>query len=220
MSDIIDSKTYFLHIPKTGGNWLRSVLWDSGIKSIKTNTVSKHATYDLLCGENSKKIFPQKVSWHIKFFCVVRHPLLWYQSWFKYQHSKGWRDWGENGNFRHWHCLSPLNMPIQDDFNEFMRIVNRNTPGFLTHLYHSYILPSGAKFLKNENLREELLLLNKDWSLGLNEEVIKYQNALNVSSKSQIYWDEKVLKETLENESALLKKYGYSEKSETIVNIN
>lgn len=219
MSNILEKKTYFLHIPKTGGNWVRSIIRDSGINEVKTNRISKHATYDLLAGANSNKYF-NRVSRHkINFFCVVRHPLLWYQSWFNYQNTKGWSDWGEKANFNCWHCLSPLNMPKQNDFNQFMNHVNDNVPGFLTSLYHSYVLNSGARFLQNENLSDELLSLNREWRLGLNEKSILDSEKINVSFKSNIIWDEKVVEATLENEAALLKKYGYENNHYNLVKI-
>lgn len=219
MSDKLARNTYFLHIPKTGGNWLRSIIKQSSIKEIKTNKISKHATFDLLVGTNRTKFLNLELKKKIRYFCVVRHPLLWYQSWFSYQHDKGWRNWGEEGNFNDWHCLSALNMPKEDDFNQFMIRINQNSPGFLTFLYHSYVLNSGARFLRNENLRDELLSINREWRLGLSEQLILESDKLNVSTKSPIVWDEKVLKDTIENESSILKKYGYEQSPYDLVKI-
>ena len=54
--------------------------------------------------------------------------------------------------------------------------------------------------------------------------LFKDQRPVDTELDKQLFSDglrhEKVLIETLENESALLKKYGYSEQTETIVNIN
>ena len=217
MSDVLLNNVFFLHIPKTGGNWVRSVIKRSGVKELKTNNISKHATYDFLAGVHGKPV-PQR-SPPIKYFCVVRHPLLWYQSWFCYQHDRTWRNWGEKGNLLDWHCLTGINMERQVDFNRFMVRVNNLSPGFLTFLYHSYTLNSGARCLKNEDLREELLSLNAEWSLGLDETVIAESEKVNVSRKSEIIWDEEVLNETLTNELPLLKKYGYQADARDLVKI-
>tara|TARA_B100001059_G_scaffold167295_1_gene166894 strand:+ start:780 stop:1436 length:657 start_codon:yes stop_codon:yes gene_type:complete len=217
MSNFLPNNVFFLHIPKTGGNWVRSIIRGSGVKEIKTNQISKHATYDLLAGVHNRTFFKSPIS--IKYFCVVRHPLLWYQSWFRYQQDKGWKNWGEKGNMLRWHCLTGINMKKQDDFNMFMTHVNNYSPGFLTSLYHSYVLNSGARYLKNENLKYELLSLNEDWCLGLNEKIIVDSEKINVSTKSEIIWDEKVLAETLENEIPLLKKYGYDSDASDLVKI-
>lgn len=217
MSNILPNNVFFLHIPKTGGNWIRSIIKRSAVKEIKTNEISKHATYDLLAGVHQSQLF--KIGKTIKYFCVVRHPLMWYQSWFCYQRDRAWRNWGEKGNLLRWHCLAGINTEIHGDFNKFMTCVNNNTPGFLTFLYHSYVLNSGARCLKNENLRDELLSLNADWSLGLNETLILESEKVNVSTKYEIIWDEKVLVETLENEMPLLKKYGYETDASNLVKI-
>lgn len=196
---------------------MRRVIRGSGIREVKTNQISKHATYDLLAGTlQSRLIKPRR---KIKYFCVIRHPLLWYQSWFRYQHGRGWLTWGEKSNVSKWHCLSGINMEKQDDFNSFMTYINRNAPGFLTYLYHSYVFSSDARYLKNENLRDELLSLNSEWSLGLNESLILESKEVNVSLKSDIIWDEEVVAETLENELPLLKKYDYGTEVSDLINI-
>jgi hypothetical protein len=217
MSDVLSNNVFFLHIPKTGGNWVRTVIRRSGIKEIKTNKISKHANYDLLAGVHQSRLI--KPRGKIKYFCVVRHPLLWYQSWFRYQHDRGWRVWGEKSNSLKWHCLAGINMEKHDDFNKFMTYINRNAPGFLTYLYHSYVLSSDARYLKNENLRDELLSLNSEWNLGINESLILESKEVNVSVKSDIIWDEEVVAETLENEMPLIKKYGYGTDVSDLINI-
>lgn len=222
MSNTINKRVYYLHIPKTGGNWVRSVLRNSNVDLNKTNKFNKHANYDFLAGLSSKSLMSSSFNEDIKFFCVIRHPLLWYQSWYKYQNDNGWKFWGEKGILQKekWHCLSPLNMSRPKSFNDFMRIVNQTSPGFLTYLYHSFILPSGARILKNENLRDDLLHLNKDWSLGLNERFILHSKKVNVSTKTEISWSEENLTNTMQNESAIIKMYGYKEEPISIINLS
>ena len=222
MGYVVNKSTCYLHIPKTGGNWIKNLLINSGTKEIRTNKISKHATYDLLVGASSNRIFSRLSLNKINFFCVVRHPLLWYQSWFNYQHQEAWKDWGQSGtlHYRKWHCLSPLNMPKQDDFNEFIKIINQTSPGFLTYLYHSFTLPSGARVLKNESLRDDLLNLNKEWNLGIKENLIISSDRINVSKKSDISWTAKNVVETLQNESAIFEKYDYKKDPESIIKIS
>ena len=225
MSDWIKKDLCYLHIPKTGGNWVRSVLRGSGIKELKSNTINKHATYDFLVGYEASKIniFRNHVMDNVRFFCVIRHPLLWYQSWFNYQNRwrNGWKYFGQVGSLhkKDWHCLSPLNTPSIRDFNEFMQFVNENMPGFLTYLFYSFTLHSGARVLKNELLRDQLFQLNQEWNMGLDEALILKSDKVNVSLKSQIIWSEENLKNTLENENSLIKKYNYTDSPEEIVNI-
>ncbi len=225
MSDWVKKDICYLHIPKTGGNWVRNVLRNSGIKESKTNKINKHATYDFLVGSKVSEIniFRKHSMDNIRFFCVIRHPLLWYQSWFNYQSQwrMGWKQFGKVGslNKKDWHSLSPLNNPSISDFNEFMKIVNNKTPGFLTYLFYSYTIPSNARVLKNELLRDQLLQLNQEWNMGLDKSEIQKSDKVNVSPKSQIIWSEENIKNTLNNESSLIKKYNYTNSPEDIVRI-
>lgn len=224
MSDWVKKDVCYLHIPKTGGNWVRSILRGSGIKEQKSNFISKHASYDLIVGANSSRynFLNDYLSKKIKFFCVVRHPLLWYQSWFNYQGRwKEWRKFGQVGNLskKKWHCLSSINSESIRDFNKFINNINKSTPGFLTYLYYSYILSSGARVLKNELLRDQLCELNREWKLGLNESLILHSKKINESNKSKIIWSEENVKNTLENEKAIIKKFNYSISPEEIIKI-
>lgn len=224
MSDWVGNRSVYLHIPKTGGNWIRSVIKDSQVHTKKTNKYSKHATYDFLMGSGLSRrpslVAKTKAS-QINFFCVVRHPLLWYQSWYRYQKDCGWKQWGVSGDTsaKMWHCLSALNMPEPSEFNEFIERVNIQAPGFLTYLYHSYVLPSGARVLKNESLRVDLLALNEEWNLGLNQKIISNRASENLSTKIPIRWSEKNFSETLKYEGAALDFYGYSGPHNELINI-
>ena len=230
MSDIIKKNIFYLHIPKTGGNWVRNVFVKSGIKLKLSNKISKHATYDLLVGHKTSRLGLEFATSFlnpdpqtgIRCFCVVRNPLLWYESWFRYQLDKGWKNWGHNGAFfyRDWHCMSPLNMPPQNDFNKFMSIVNEIAPGFLTYLYHSFALPSNARVLKNEMLRDDLIKLNRDWEMGLDESIIINSAKINISTRYEIFWTKENLENTLANERAIFKNYDYIDPPEDIVKIH
>lgn len=222
MSDFLDGRTVYLHIPKTGGNWIRSIAKKSG-KLVSRTHRNKHATYDLLVGSGlkSKRRFPgfQNRKADLRTFCVVRNPLLWYQSFFRYQTDNGWKQWGVTGDVDNWHCLSPLNMAPTDDFNAYMRTVNANAPGFLNYLYSSYALPSGARVLKNETLRDDLLALNSDWGLCLDERLILSEDKINVSTKIDIDWSEENYANTLRNEAPTFLKYGYAMGDESVVRV-
>lgn len=83
---IINKKFAFLHVPKTGGNWVTKIINESGLDAI--NYGDKHATYDYICGADFVNYSPiMRFSTIPKFrnFCVVRNSLKWCESWFKYQ---------------------------------------------------------------------------------------------------------------------------------------
>ena len=103
----------FLHIPKTGGSWVTSVLESNNLVLSRSN--HKHADYDSnLLGRKSitgrqhlleavkllnkkfisKTIQKEKNILYPFRFCFVRHPLSWYESWWRYMEGLGWNDWG------------------------------------------------------------------------------------------------------------------------------
>ncbi|WP_440934361.1 hypothetical protein [Candidatus Pelagibacter sp.] len=223
MSFVIKKNIYFLHIPKTGGNWVWKVFEKSGFKMIRSNPINKHANYDFLAGYNSSflKIFNFNLKNKNRFFCTVRHPLTWYESFFKYLHFFNRMNFGETGKLysKDWHILSPLNNFPKNDFNEFVKNINIKYPGFLTYLYNSYIFPTNARVLKIENLKEDLISLNKDWDLGLNLSVLDNTQKINVSNKIKINWTEENLKNTIKNEKVLFSRYNYKELPDNKFNI-
>lgn len=213
-------RNFFLHIPKTGCNWVRAIIKKSKTKKIEMAKINKHATFDLLVGDNNnfsiKELFKEK---KINFFCTVRNPLTWYESWFKYQTANNFKIWGKHKNLvaSDWHCIEPLNMQ-KKTFNEFIKFVNKSNPGFLTHLYYSYTI-SNAKVIKFENLKQEFLDLNKQWDMGIDEKLILNEAKINVSPKLNIIWSKKNYIETVENERSIFRKYNYSLNYKNIINI-
>lgn len=141
---------------------------------------------------------------------VVRNPLTWYESWFKYQTSKGFKDWGKSGRPKKWHVMSSINEIREDDFNDFVMATQRAHPGFVTMLYADYTSRSAAHILRNETIRDDFAEINKRFELGIPETAIFDSPEHGVSPKRQITWDPKVLEETIRLEQACFRAYDYS----------
>lgn len=217
MAIILKNDVLYLHIPKTGGNWLTKIASEQGLTVAKIG--NKHGTYDHTVNRGSifaknglRDAFNRRVylSDHPRVFCVVRHPLRWYESWFKYQTAKAWRDWGESGNMKRWHVMSDMNINKADDFNAFMSLVNKNTPGYVSQLYARYVNNGAARFLRNETLAEDFISLCQDFELDLDEESVRNEPAFGVSPTVAFEWDQKILEETTKNERAAFSIYGYA----------
>jgi hypothetical protein len=198
----------YLHIPKTGGNWLTRLLHDQDL--VIDTLGHKHATYEALVGttmDDTESAPRQRIQ---GFFCVVRHPLRWYESWFKYQCSRGWRDWGQAGNLQKWHVMCDLNTCKAEEFNAFMMQVNRTQPGYVHHLYARYAGGSMAHVLKTETVADDFIALARQTGLEIDEAAARAAPPFGVSPPLEIEWDREILRETIENERPSFRRYGYA----------
>lgn len=212
MAVLLKNDVLYLHIPKTGGNWLRKLLRESGcvIRSVG----DKHATYDFVAGMLAKRslwdrwLRPDKYS-KLKYLTVVRNPLSWYESWFKYQKARGFVDWGTSGDIRHWHIMSSINSVKHDDFNEFVRAIHRVHPGFVSDLYSAYAARSSAHVLKLEQIRNDVAQINRRFDLGISESAIFAAPEHGVSPRVPISWDNRTFEDTVRLEQAAFCRFGY-----------
>ena len=220
MSLILKKNLLYLHIPKTGGNWLSKIIRDHGC--VLRSLEHKHATYDLVSGRlRARSFIERKLTLrgveNMQYMAVVRNPLTWYESWFKYQTSNNFRDWGEVGNPLKWHVMSSINSVKQNDFNEFVLAINQVHPGFVTSLYAAYTARSSAIVIKNETIRQDFASINSQFELGIPEAIIFESAEYGISPKLPIIWDQKVFEEILFKEQACFRTYGY--KSDDVVTV-
>jgi hypothetical protein len=213
---ILRNDILLLHIPKTGGNWITKMLRENRL--IVGRIGHKHSTYDHLCGGGRsgpaggvRNLLrgSYRISARPTIVCVVRHPLGWYESWFKYQQGKGRRDWGRNGDLRDWHVNSDLNGAPLDEFNAFMAYVNDRLPGYVGQLYGKYAANSGARILRNETLAPDVVRFCEDMGLAVDREKILSAPRHGVSPEMTLDWDPAILARTLALEAATLHRYGY-----------
>lgn len=208
MAKILKNGLVYLHIPKTGGNWLTEIL--SAQNLIIDEFGHKHASYDALLAESLAEICERHGLSRLIYFCVVRHPLRWYESWFKYQTSRHWKNWGKAGDLERWHVMSEMNRNKAEDFNAFMALVNKNTPGFVHQLFGSYTNGSNAYVLKNECIAQDFMSLCDQLGLEIDKKAVLAAPPLGVSPEMRISWDKDILQETLENELPAFRRYGYT----------
>ena len=195
----------FLHIPKTGGTWVKAALRECRL--LDKSFGHKHADFDRVL--NRGKIYIRKRPL-LRFkrlgrllnhyrkeqetpfrFCFVRHPLSWYESYWKYMMTVDWKDWGKENSKKEWHPNSVLNGLGDHDFNAFIRNVINKRPGYVTELLFSYT-KSGIDFIgKTENLLDDLIYVLTRQGLKFKEDKIRNLGRLNVSktSDSEVVWD-------------------------------
>ncbi len=207
------NKAEFLHIPKTGGSWVKSVLKENNL--ILKEFGHEHADYDrnLLKGGLSRrehleevisstkknlqlKMRPSPLNKQIFRFCFVRNPISWYESWWKYMNERNWNNWGECNSKHNWHPNSILNGLGSTDFNQFVTNVIKKRPGYVTELLFSYT-KSGISFIgKTENIRNDLMTILDIINLPYDIESITKSPKVNKSQTDKndtvIHWDPKL----------------------------
>jgi hypothetical protein len=237
MALLLKCGAVFLHIPKTGGTWVTRVLTDQGL--VRRPFGDIHADMvRVLCplpfmpaGRTplrtaAKKIlllpYRRRIEQTDFRFCFVRHPLQWYESYWRYQvggwggHG-AWKNWGdERDPTQGWHWLVPLNHVTDDDFNGFIRRAVARRPGYVTELYGWYT-QGGIGFVgKQENLVTDLIRVLKVLNVNFDEDRIRRTPPANVSRRPKIpiAWDPELRREVERLEYAALVRYGYLPKAE------
>ena len=215
MAKAIKGNIIYLHIPKTGGNWLTKILDDNDL--VEGSIANKHADYSFVSGfiqgeKTNLKFWKRPVvrpNTDYSFFCVVRNPLTWYESWFKYQKSKGFRNWGENGNLYRWHPAAPINGASSEDFNSFVMQILSKEPGFVTDLYGRFAASSAVSVLKNETIREDFLAFAKQNGIPLDENSVVNSPRFGQSPPEEIVWEKDVFEKVVDVEAGAFRKYNY-----------
>lgn len=223
----------FLHIPKTGGRWVRYFLEDNNLIAHIRGHV--HADYDrnlyyewlatsgqghlkkaikragIRLGYLAQRSHPKQDNKSVFRFCFVRHPLRWYESFWKYMNGRGWNDWGVQNSVRNWHVVSTLNGLGDPDFNGFVRNVVQARPGYVSELYFAYTKPGISFIGRTENLRDDLKYVLDSLRLPYKEDLLYQKPKANVSEThpSEIEWDPQLKKTVTRLELPALVHFGY-----------
>ena len=222
MAVILKNGAIFLHVPKTGGTWIHRTL--KSMDLVRGNTATKHADIDRVftpTGNTPGRIFRFYARWMTGaypgrqpfIFAFVRNPLTWYESWFKYMSRTGlqWGPAGDANDLNHWHPCAGLNGLGDTDFNQFVRNVIREQPGFVTQMYGGYTR-SPVRFVgRMENLRDDLVRVLLEMGLAFDEQAIREAPPINTAFESQntIQWEPELREQVTRLEYAGMLRYGY-----------
>ena len=200
----------FLHIPKTGGSWVTQVLQANNLAV--RNVGNKHADFDRnlysdRLGFSARQLAKvglktglRRIKKELGFairptkspfrFCFVRHPLSWYESWWKYMNGNSWADWGTQNSLEDWHINSTLNGLGSPDFNTFVRNVIRARPGYVSELYFAFAKPGISFIGKTETLKADLESVLRHLELPYDPESLDSPRANQSAPPSEeIIWD-------------------------------
>ena len=139
---MILKKCAIVHVPKTGGTWIRRSLKKAYGPIIFIPERNKYSHPPL---EMMQKLYPDMPKFTIAF---VRNPLTWWQSYWTFRVETTWGDKvrktrQKQGRF----CAHPIIQKTSEldakckhgDFNAFMYNVLKYYPGHCSNLYEIYI---------------------------------------------------------------------------------
>ena len=78
-------------------------------------------------------------------FALVRHPVSWYESWYRYQRGQ----WPHFGSLAPSHPQRVLDGLGDDDFNVWVARVLEREPAYVTRLYEWFLGPPDAPIVNN-----------------------------------------------------------------------
>ena len=194
------SGALFLHIPKTGGSWVEHTLGQIGIEIDPAETIPG-VTY-------RHSLLPMIRREHPLAFTFVRHPLSWYESWWKFQ-AGIWTVF-EPGV---WHPQRVLERCQSDDFNEFIRLAIEHEPSYVSRMYEWFIGPPGHDFVqfvgRQENLAEDLIAVLMTLGYEVDAPAIRRIARANESQKryGEPVWDPDLRRKVLELEASAIRRF-------------
>ncbi len=227
MTILLKNGAVFLHIPKTGGIWVHTVL--EALDLIQAPLGHEHSDLEHAFWNDrfhrDAKVFrhilrramgshraPATMAPDAFKFCFVREPLKWYESYWRFMQTRNWQVWGDDQDPYRWHPNAMLNGLGSSDFNEFMHNVNRKRPGYVTEMFSWYVRP-GVQFVgKQESLEDDLIRAFSLMKLNIDVAKIKALGRQNESPghipKPQ--WDPALKRETFRLEYSGYVRFGYS----------
>ncbi len=227
MTLLLINGAVFLHIPKTGGIYIHTVLDALGL--IKAPLGHEHADFDhafwndrfhcdakvlrhILRRAAGLRRAPARMGPDAFKFCFIREPLKWYESYWRFMQGLNWHKWGDEQDPYHWHPNAMLNGLGSSDFNEFMYNVNRKRPGYVTEMFGWYVRP-GVQFVgKQETLEADLLRVFSLMNLDVDRAKIERIGRQNQSPAHipMPEWDPALKRETFRLEYPGYVRFGYS----------
>lgn len=144
-------------------------------------------------------------------FCFVRHPVRWYESFWRYMCKREWPSLGNRVDIAGTHPLAMLNGLGDDSFSAFIERVISQRPGFVSELYGWYDRPGMSFVGRQENLVDDAVRAMHKMGLTFDEARVRDFSPRNVT-KGRVrgsMWDPDLLAEVQRLEAPALTRSGY-----------
>ncbi len=213
MAVMLQCGAIFLHVPKTGGSWVTRVLTECGLVERQFSHIhadmvrvlyyssGRHifwrTAYEALKSRVPRAIKRgimkplrprqgmQEQQARLPFcFCFVRHPVHWYESWWRYMNARAGSDWASESDLLSWHPCAAIKDLGADSFEEFIQNVIHYRPGFATELFAQYAQPQIGFVGKQEHLVDDLITVLQQLNVTFDEQRIREHGAVNVSPRN------------------------------------
>jgi hypothetical protein len=188
------NNSIFIHLPKTGGTFLRNVLLKFSSDAVTDMSQGFHRHLD--SHDLTKYDFT---------FSIVRHPITWYESVWKHINMVKTSGIGWGGKI---HPLSNIEKYHHADFNTFIKNVLENEPGFYSNALKDYI---GSNYdsvdfvAKTETLYEDsCYILDK---LGISYDINILKATPTFARKQDVIWDSHNKELILQAEYNIIEKF-------------
>jgi len=225
VATLLKGGALFLHVPKTGGTFLRKLFVALDLVKInfardhsdmrRTLHVSKHHPGSFLYSSLRLGRSVEREAKRSFKFCFVRHPFTWYESCWQFMEDLGWQlplpPPSRFGFYNDpWHPLEPVAQAADKDFNSFMRKMTRQHPGYLTRLYEQYAPAGWIDFVgRQENLIADARHILDHLKVNYDESIFSSLGRVNASKTLRPVWSEENKKMICELEKGVFEKYGY-----------
>jgi hypothetical protein len=199
---VIDDKAVFIHYPKTGGTFVRTILnQHTNINNIGYGSADSfdHTPISELPDEYK----------HCKLIITVREPLSWYESAWKFL-----KDWIRGSGKFHPESPNPL-APLQPlwtgDFVGFVSTVLRRLPGYYSKSFEAFVEGhqqfSDVRFINTEMLTYGLM--SEMNYLGIEFDPLEILQSVHHGQRNyKTVWKDPSLKSAvLDAEMEIIKKY-------------
>lgn len=206
------SRAMFLHIPKCGGNWVEGVIQAAGIKHVHVDDRHAHLTNIVTAIEQGYPLVDGIQRTVEKVFTFVRHPVTWYQSYWRYhtgaQISYIAADHLTSHSTTDSFNTRPLAKCGNPNFEQFGENCLQQLPGYVTNLFYKYT--KDIWFVgKQENLRHDLCYALDCLGEEYDRNVIMAHPAKNIGVGPKPAWSEDLQQRIMAAESVAMERYGY-----------